>query len=156
MSVCSFHVQPAGPSSLSPPSAPNLHATPSPSSPQEHTHDQLVDEAGRLELEIGQLRSRIREIGEQTRELASFPDAVLELTGQLSIQQLRLDEKTQRLSVVHDKLQAMTTIDSRHAQLPAYPGTPSGLSGRIDDDTLPDFDSLSLEDAEWFQAGLPR
>ena len=90
------------------------------------------------------------------RELASFQDAVLELTGQLSIQQLKLDEKRQRLSFVHARLQEMVMSDSRHMQPPAYPGTPSGFSGRVADDPLPDFDSLSLEDAEWFQAGLPR
>lgn len=89
------------------------------------------------------------------RELASFPDAILQLTGQLSIQQLKLDEKRQRLSVVHERLQSMAVSDRHQGhQPPAYPGT--GFSGRGNDDPLPDFDSLSLEDAEWFQAGIPR
>ena len=90
------------------------------------------------------------------RELAGFQDAVLQLTGQLSIQQLKLDEKNQRLSLVMQRLQEMASSESRHIQPPAYPGTPSGFSGRGADDPLPDFDSISLEDAEWFQAGLPR
>ena len=126
------------------------------SSLQGHTRDQLLDEAGRLESDIGQIRSRISEIEEQTRELAGFQDAVLQLTGQLSIKQLKLDEKKQRLSLVMQRLQELAGCDSRHVQPPAYPETLAGFSGMGADDPLPDFESLSLEDAEWFQAGLPR
>ena len=100
------------------------------------------------------------EIEEQMRELASFPDAVVQLTEQLSMQQLKLDEKRQRLSLVHERLQQLAVSNpSGGLQPPAYPGTPSGFSGNrlsASDDLLPDFESLSLEDAEWFQAGLPR
>ena len=94
------------------------------------------------------------------RELASFPEAVIQLTEQLSLQQLKLDEKRQRLSLVHERLQELAASDPGSVRPPAYPGTPSGFSGgrnsTTSDDLLPDFDSLSLEDAEWFQAGLPR
>ena len=101
------------------------------------------------------------EIEEQMRELASFPEAVVQLTEQLSIQQHKLDEKRQRLSLVHERLQqlAVSSPSGGSVQPPAYPGTPSGFSGNrlsASDDLLPDFESLSLEDAEWFQAGLPR
>ena len=101
------------------------------------------------------------DIEEQMRELASFPDAVVQLTEQLSIQQHKLDEKRQRLSLIHERLQqmAVSSPSGGGVQPPAYPGTPSGFSvNRLSasDDLLPDFESLSLEDAEWFQAGLPR
>lgn len=155
--------QPTSPTYLAP-SSTHTHAVPSTSSTtssQGHTHDQLLDEAGRLESEVSQLRTRVGEIEEQMRELASFPDAIVQLTEQLSMQQLKLDEKRQRLSVVHERLQQQLAVSSPSGgvQSPAYPGTPSGFSGNRlsgSDDILPDFESLSLEDAEWFQAGLPR
>ena len=97
------------------------------------------------------------EIEEQMRELASFPDAIVQLTEQLSILQLKLDEKRQRLSLVHERLQQFIMSNPGGGLQPsAYPGTPSGFSGNRLSDPLPDFESLSLEDAEWFQAGLPR
>ena len=86
------------------------------------------------------------------RELASFPEAVVQLTEQLSIQQLKLDEKKQRLSLVRERLAMQGNPGG--AQPPAY-FSGSG-SAATSDDLLPDFESLSLEDAEWFQAGLPR
>ena len=155
--------QPTSPTTyLAPPSS-HTHTVPSTSSTsssQGHTRDQLLQEASRLESEVSQLRTRVGEIEEQMRELASFPDAVVQLTEQLSIQQLKLDEKRQRLSLVHERLQQLAVSSpSGGFQPPAYPGTPSGFSSNrlsASDDLLPDFENLSLEDAEWFQAGLPR
>ena len=154
-------LQPTGPTYLAPPNT-QTHIVPSTSSAtslQGHSYEQLLDEAGRLEMEVGQLQTRVGEIEEQMRELASFPDAVIQLTEQLSIQQLKLDEKRQRLSLVHERLQQFVmSSPGGGLQPPGYPGTPSGFSGsgnRVSD-PLPDFESLSLEDADWFQAGLPR
>ena len=100
-------------------------------------------------------------------ELAAIEDAVAQLTTQLSSNQNKLDEKRRRLheiqQLIDASLASSSTGGSSHLQPPVgvmpYAGTPVGFSGsgaRRNNDFLPDFAALSLEDVDWFQEGLPR
>ena len=87
--------------------------------------------AGHLEHDVMALHSMIRDVETRISEVGSDEDAILELTVQLSTYQQQLDEKKRRLYA----------LQQTAAQVRPPP---------------PDIDSVSLEDAEWFQAGLPR
>lgn len=126
------------------PSAP-LPTAPPLSPPSTHNRDYLLYEAGDLEADIGRLRARIADIETQMRELAGVEDAVLQLAVQLSTLQQQLELKSRRLMIVRQELQILPA----ESPPPSYEGLyPTMLTE--------DVSSISLEDAEWFQEGLPR
>lgn len=85
----------------------------------------------------------------------------MQLTVQMSKAQQQLEEKRRLHSNLQFQIQGLALQEQSHAlsyspqpppsyyqQLapPTYPGS----------NVLPDFSSLSLEDAEWFHEGIPR
>ncbi len=78
--------------------------------------------------------------------------------------QQELDERNRSLSALRFQIQELSLHDHNHLQptshaagypgppAPASPDTRSGRHG----DPLPDFSSISLEDADWFHEGIPR
>lgn len=86
------------------------------------------------------------------REVASIEEAVVQLTVQMSTHQQQIDEKQQQLLVLQQQLQPVSMATGSTQLPPPY----SAVSPQFDDNPLPDFASISLEDAEWFQEGIPR
>lgn len=109
---------------------------------------QAVSQAEQLEVEILALHSNIHEVESRLACSGGNEDLAVELTVQLSSYQQQLEDKSRRLAAVQQRLQPSLN-------LPLPSDTAQG-SNRSSADSLPDIDSLSLEDAEWFQAGLPR
>ncbi len=101
-----------------------------------------VSEAEQLEAELLVLHSKIHELESRLARIGEQEDFAVELTVQLSAYQQQLEEKSKRLA----------RLQSTQAPPPTSHSRRSGG----DRNSLSDIDSLSLEDAEWFQAGLPR
>ncbi len=106
---------------------------------------QQASQAEQLEAEILALHSKIHELESRLAHLGGHEDFAVELTVQLSSYQQELEDKSRKLATVQHKSQS-----SLSPPPPSYTGTGSSAS------RMPDIDSLSLEDAQWFQAGLPR
>ena len=83
----------------------------------------------------------------------------MQLTVQTSRLQAQLDEKQRQLSSVQFQIQDRTLQEQAFLQPPSIPGYSASpvVSPRTSrSDLLPDFQSLSLEDADWFHEGIPR
>lgn len=157
------------------PSAPPLILSPPPSSPA-YNRDHLLAEAGQLEADIGRLQARVAEIGIQLQEVASIEEAVMQLTVQLSAIQQQIEERRQRLAFVQQEIhvsggmghQAVGGMSSQPfgGMGPQAVGgmtspgimSPPGVNPPSYEGLYPNLDvaGISLEDAEWFQEGLPR
>lgn len=100
-----------------------------------------------MEADLGQLQARIAEIQVQMRAVSGVEDAMLQLTLQLSTVHQQVELKSRRLEVVNQEIGAT-----------AMPPPPSyeGLYPTLLASPPPDITAISLEDAEWFQEGLPR
>ncbi len=132
------------PSAPPPDFAPPLDFPP-PRSPLAYNVDHLLIEAGLLEADIGRMRARIAEIDTQIRAVSGVEDAVIQLTVQLSTIHQQVELKTRRLAVVQQEIQATEAATSLPSYEGLYPTIPTvELAG------------ISLEDADWFQEGLPR
>lgn len=132
------------PSAPPPDFAPPLDFPP-PRSPLAYNVDHLLIEAGLLEADIGRMRARIAEIDTQIRAVSGVEDAVVQLTVQLSTIHQQVELKTRRLAVVQQEIQATEAATSLPSYEGLYPTIPTvELAG------------ISLEDADWFQEGLPR
>ncbi len=139
--------------SAPPPSAPVANIPPPlsplpPISPPAYNRDHLLIEAGQLEADLGRLQARIAEIQVQIGQVTGVEDAVFQLTVQLSTIHQQVELKSRRLAVVRQEIQAM-----EQAPPPSYQGLYPALTSSP---PTPDFNGISLEDAEWFQEGLPR
>ena len=97
----------------------------------------------------------MREIEDQMREVASIEEAVMQLTVQMSTHQQQLDEKQRQLLVLQQQLQNVS-MATGSTQLPPPYSALAPVSPQFNVNPLPDFASISLEDAEWFQEGIPR
>ncbi len=133
------------PSAPPPDLAPPLDLAP-PRSPPAYNRDHLLIEVGQLEADIGRLRARIAEIDTQIIAVSGVEDAVLQLTVQLSTIHQQVELKTRRLAVVQQEIRATQATSS----LPSYEGLYPTIPPTVD------FAGISLEDADWFQEGLPR
>ena len=96
--------------------------------------------------------------------MAGVEDAVLQLTVQMSTVQQQIEDKSRRLAVVQQEIHATGG--------PQAVGGPQAMGGQVSpgfvrsgsmsppsyEGLYPNLDvaSISLEDAEWFQEGLPR
>ena len=99
-----------------------------------------------------------KEIRHLLFEHSGFEDAITQLTKQTSLLQQQLEEKRRQLSMTQFQIQDQTLQDPNFlypAGVVSYSTSPVVSPRRISD-TLPDFSNLSLEDAEWFQEGIPR
>lgn len=83
--------------------------------------------------------------------VVGIEDAIVQLTVQMSRSQQQLEEKKRQHSILQFEMQDLTLQDQSHH----YPAPPS-YPGNGQNDILPDFSSMSLEDADWFHEGIPR
>ncbi len=118
-----------------------------PITPPAYNRDHLLIEAGQLEADLGRLRGRIAEIRVQIGAVSGVEDAVLQLTVQLSTIHQQVELKARRLAVVQQEIQATEL---------ALPPSYEGLYPTLLASPPPDVTTISLEDADWFQEGLPR
>ncbi len=84
---------------------------------------------------------------------------MVQLTMQMSHTQQQLDEKRRQHADVQFQIQNLTLQEQQpmaaatataYTNPPPYPGTSNGSV------PLPDFSTLSLEEADWFHEGIPR
>jgi hypothetical protein len=134
---------PPGHTHSPPPYAPN--STPSP-----------TDQAGSLEVELLSLHSRLYELETRQAHMAEagghHDDVMLPLVMEMSALQQQIDEKGKKLHALQQ-----TSGGGSHGNS-AEASVAEATAGYHDNAmvTLPDLETLSLDDAEWFQAGLPR
>ncbi|CAI8040730.1 SH2 domain-containing protein 5 [Geodia barretti] len=139
------HTHQLEPISRPPPAVNPAAVTPGVSSAQE--------ESVQLEMDLLSLHSQLYQLETRQSHLTSSPDntdegTLLQLVMEISSLQQQIEEKGKRLHSLQQQ------PSGSHSDTVA-----EATGGGYQDDAmamLPDFDSLSLDDADWFQAGLPR
>lgn len=82
-------------------------------------------------------------------------DAMMQLTMQMSRTQQQLDERKRQHATLQFQIQDLT-LQEQQPTAAAYTNPPPYLGPSNGSAPLPDFSTLSLEEADWFHEGIPR